>query len=285
VKYVQPQGATMQKLEKKRFTLKLYHYFLVVLASLTLFANHAFADSCDNATIINSFPYYITSSGMYCLADSMTFKSNSNSAISAITISAGDVELNLNGNAIKGPLAPKDSIPTGGHEIGISVTGYVNYVWIHNGSLVGLPTGIGQWTNTGSTTNAFYNMNSALCVTCGLSYTYAINVKNLTNSSILGNKIMGIHTYGDQWPGYGMYIANSSDININNNTIVDEPFSQTNNTAIIAVSSTNINMSGNTFSNIYRGIWYFYSSGTYGGTAYVNTTVPYTGGTDGGGNQ
>ena len=198
------------------------------------------------------------------------------------------------------------------------MTGYVNNVWIHNGSLVGLLNGVGQWTNTGSTTasnlviqdlnfvdikgngvvlsgtcdscsilnNAFYNMDSALCSTdCSAAYTYAINVRYLSNSSIVGNKIMGLNTYGGQFPAYGMYISYSSNVDVNDNTIVDEPFSTSNNTSIIVASSSNINMSGNTFSNIYRGIWYFYSTGTYSSTTYVNTTIPYSGGTNGGGNQ
>ena len=54
---------------------------------------------------------------------------------------------------------------------------------------------------------------------------------------------------------------------------------------IVAVSSTDINMSGNVFSNIYKGILYFYSTGVYTNTKYVNTQIPYTGGTNGGGNQ
>ena len=78
----------MQLLNNKGSMLKVYSYLLAVLASITLFENNAFATSCDTATTINSLPYYITSPGTYCLADSMTFKTTSNSSIAAITISA-----------------------------------------------------------------------------------------------------------------------------------------------------------------------------------------------------
>lgn len=309
----------MQLTATNKRTYKVYRYFLAVLAGVTLFSNNASASDCDPATVtmISTLPYQISSPGVYCLANSMTFLSTSNSSISAITVAASDVELNLNNNALKGRWARVGS--TVGKESGITVTGYVSNVWIHNGSIVGLLNGVVQSTNTGSTTasnllvedmnfvdirnhgisyygtscdnctirnNAFYNMDSALCTTdCSVAYAYGMEVRNLSNSTITGNKIIGLHTYGDQVPAYAMYINTSTNVTVSDNSIVDEPFSLTSNVGIVAVSSTDINMSGNVFSNIYKGIWYFYSTGAYSNTKYVNTQIPYTGGTDGGGNQ
>lgn len=282
--------------------------------------NYALASDCTSATMITSLPYGINSPGNYCLASNMTFITSWNSSVAAISIAASNVTLDLNGKSITGRWA--NSTPGAGMETGINVTvgnsGYPEDIVIRNGTVKGLRSGVSNWTNTGSnnvkrltienltiTDMVFYgisflgnsrcddctirnniitNINPGLCTNCGGSVgAYGIITNKSDNLDIHDNFIYGLTSSGTL-PSYGMQLRYSNNALVDHNTVTNLP-STLQHVAIMPFASSNATVQNNTLMHFYRGIWYRYSSGVYSGTTYTDVTIPYTGGTDGGGNQ
>ncbi len=287
---------------------------LLMTGFATLFVSGMAHATCDY--MIYSAPYYATSPGNYCVANNITFITSSNSTTSAVTISSSDVNLDFNGKTISGRWA--NNTPASGNEYGVTITGDPSNVVIGNGTLNGFRVGVAMWTNTGSNSannitienmtlnsmagfgiqtglnsvcnncvirnNVIMQTNASLCQNCG-GWEGAVAVKMDYSDNLLlkDNTIIDLTSRGSLG-SYGFYIKRSQNVTVDHNTVIDI-IPSGNDTAIMGYLTPNYTVKNNTFMHFNRGIWYFYSSGVYSNSVYTNVQIPYTGGTDGGGNQ
>ena len=126
----------------------------------------------------SDIPLTITSSGVYCLTE------NVSSGLTAITISANDVVLNLNGYLVDGSSAGSDTIQTG------IVCRDQRDVVITNGSIKGYSTGVGIDNCDGAEVSYLRAMNN---------YTFGIVVSGGSNALVVHNHIY--HIGGTTRPG------------------------------------------------------------------------------------
>jgi len=298
--------------------VKSYLSLLSVVISVFVFSGHsALAGTCTSATMINSVPFYINVPGTYCLGSNLTYISASTSTTSAIEIAASNVTLDLNGKTLSGRFA--NNTVSHGLELGIHVKAFVyghpTDVVIRNGTVTGFRDGI----STGSKTNAdrlvIEDMNITSMANRGIFIGYGYGC----NDCVIGNNVItGINpnletNQGALIGGYGIQVHDSDRVNIYDNFIFDlksnDPgfsaygiyLKKGYNTVVDNNTISNISSAGyhvaifaqaydvaiqdNNLLHFNRGIWYRFGFGVYSGTLYTDVNIPYTGGTDGGGNQ
>lgn len=295
------------------FSRKL-RFIVVSLASLLAVSNAAVAAvSCTSgsATMINSIPYYITTPGTYCLKSSMYINQPSNnSAYAAVTIASSNVTLDLNRWALQGPGYVGSPL---NNATGVVVTNNAEDVTIRNGNIQGFLIGVSAVTNSGSNhvrrltvdglqiygmgsagiivglnsycddcvinNNSIYGVDANQCQNCGgWSGAYGIRMERSNNISITNNRVIGLISRGNL-ASTGIYLQNGSNALIEGNTVADSVDSATPDTGILGSSFGNMTVKNNRLSYLYRGIWYFYSTGTYTANTMYGVTIPYTGGT------
>lgn len=286
---------------------------VMFLATLGLSNTSLAAVSCTSSSAISitSLPYQIMSPGTYCLKSSLYINQpGNNSAYSAITIASSNVTLDLNHWALQGPGyvgSPVDKAT------GVVVTNNAQDVTVRNGNIQGFLNGVSVVTNTGSNhvrrltvdglqiygtgyagvlvslnsycddcvinNNSIYGVDANLCQNCGgWSGAYGVRMERSNNITITNNRIIGLVSRGNV-VSTGIYLQNGSYALVQGNNVADSVGSATQDTGILGSSFTNMTVNSNRLSYLYRGIWYFYSTGTYSGNSMYGVTIPYTGGT------
>jgi len=258
------------------------------------------------SNILSNFPATITSGGTYCIT---SHKILATPNITAITIAASNVTLDLDRWELRGPGVYSDSVSG----YGIAVTNNAQNVTIRNGALVGFNAGIIMATNSGSNytdglvvdnmsirsmgmAGVMVSLNS-YCNSCtiknsnisntdanrvttqgGFSGAYAIYFERSNDITIKNNVITGVYSRGTL-PSYGIYLKGGQNAQVEDNTVSDTYNSTTNDTGIQFFSFRNANALDNHLSYFYYGIRYSYSSGGHAGNTFYLVTKPITGGT------
>jgi hypothetical protein len=115
-------------------SVKFYSSLLILAVSMLLSTHLAFADT-SHCTVITSLPNTISSPGVYCLTQDLTYTQGSGAAV---TIAADGVTLDLNGHALRYTDTPG---PGSSSIVGVSVSGHY-YFSIIDGTIAGFFGGI-----------------------------------------------------------------------------------------------------------------------------------------------
>jgi len=255
---------------------------------LTILLALVIGPSFSWAVAIDTLPYTITKSGSYTLGKDLA-ASATITVPNAITITANDVTLDLEGNTLSGPALDK----TGQATTGISVTGTENVI-IENGTVRGFGTGIA----TAATYGRIDTVEVEGFETQGILA--AGNYGSVTGCTVLGNGNAGIFVEGSMVSVTNNQVqTNNTGILVENGAIGQQPACVISNNTVVVSAGTGYGIElgigpigafvlsnevlGGDFGVYFQGLGG--AIGVYANNTVFGATTSYQGGTDGGGNK
>jgi parallel beta-helix repeat protein len=267
---------------------------VAVIATLCFLFSGETAVHADDCTAITSLPFVITTPGKYCLNSDLSFQDPGQSAI---TISAGNVLLDLQGFTMSGG-------GTGSSAIGTS--GTHRSVTVRNGTVKGFTHAVrfGAFAFADTTSDSVVeNIRLQDCLTTAIEINgngnivrnnHIVNTRGPnsaagimvdgSSNAILNNDIVDTIASGNNVAS-GIVLNPSERSIVENNRIertVGEPGGAN---AIFVGSSSNVLVVNNRIIRADSGIVYLNSSGVFRDNIAVGCTTKYSGGTNGGNNQ
>lgn len=264
----------------------------VTLAILGLvFASSAMAKTNDCTPII-AVPYVIVSSGTYCLTRDITAEMATSAAV---TITANDVVLDMNGYALDNSTAGSAT-----DAAGIAMSG-AQRITVRNGTLRGFAYGInggaagGVIENmliVGSTKWGMYVVTDNLLVRnnrilkTGGSPTFGMSIGIWVagpNARVLNNEVTDVKHVQAVGVAWGIAVGgNNAVIAGNRVSKVGTGCTGCQSHGIYAAGVTNATIKDNTVSDTQYGIYMANGTARYMGNTVQGVTTPYTGGTPAG---